>query len=164
MSETQEKYCICQNDPCSCDLKKKFIALGQAIRYFRHNNEKCSIGLVAKFMDWSHSYLMDIELGRKNLTDKSIIKKLAEILEINPKILLDLANLQESFEPESFGYYEGSINSLVYHSFDSKYIFGLNTKNEWIIYRKLGANVPKSVYCGGISSNDFARQLFENLG
>lgn len=88
MSEKQEKY----------DLGatiEGFNSLGEAVRYFRQKNDNLTISSICKFMEWQHSYLMDVEFGREILTDINTIKKLAEALEIHSSMLLKLTNINQ---------------------------------------------------------------------
>lgn len=100
MSEEQKKYNLGIE-------KKEFNSLGEAVRYFRQKKENLTISSITQFMGWTHSQLMDIELGRKILTDMDIVKQLAEALEVDSNILLDLVDISKKpfiyqYEPDNF--------------------------------------------------------------
>ena len=159
MSEEQKEY----------DLgieKKEFNSLGEAVRYFRQSNDNLTISSVTQFMGWTHSQLMDIELGRKILTDMDIVKQLAEALEIDSSILLDLMEVVElsykPFNPSNFGTPDGSFNGTIYRSFDGKFTFK-ESNGIWVILASNGAKIPLVVFRGQIESDDFAEKLFKSF-
>lgn len=66
------------------------INFGDVVRKLRIAKGKRLVN-VAKAMGWSAVYLSDIERGKRNPPSVKDIRKLAEILEVDPGVLLEAA-------------------------------------------------------------------------
>jgi len=78
-------------------MKENF---GEVVRKLRIAKRKKLVD-VAKAMGWSAVYLSDIERGKRNPPSVKDIRKLAEILEVDPGVLLEAAARSQKPEARS---------------------------------------------------------------